>query len=128
MNAMVLAERGIEGEALQKLTTIQGPKLSEVDKTMLAPIGLGVLTMANVEIGQWVRRGMTSEEEEQNKKLEREREKKSGQSEKGQAKAVEVEWTFRGSGVLGNILRTLAIGFVVISSQAPAVSVLLCPS
>ena len=120
---MVLAERGIEGEDLKKLTTIQGPKLSEVDKTMLAPIGLGVLTMANVEIGQWVRRGMTSEKEEQDKKDQREIEKQVGRSEKGKAKAIEVEWTFRGSGVLGNILRSLAIGFVVISSQAPAVSV-----
>lgn len=115
-NAFVLAERGIEGEALQKLTTIQGPTLNEVDKSMYAPIGLGVLTMANVEMGQWVRRGMTSEKEEEQKKIEKEEVKQ------GKGKVVEIERTFGNSGILGNILRSLAIGFVIISSQAPAVS------
>lgn len=101
-----------------KLTTIQGPTLDQVDKTMMAPIGLGVLTMANVEMGQWVRRGMTSEKEEEQRIVQKE------EAKQGKGKVLEIERTFRNSGVLGNILRSLAIGFVVISSQTPAVSFL----
>lgn len=115
---MVLAERGIEGEALLKLTTIQGPTLNEIDKTMMAPIGLGVLTMANVEMGQWVRRGMTSEEEEQQKLM------KKQEAKKEEDKMLELS-TFRKGGRLANILRSLAIGFVIVSSQTPAVSAFL---
>lgn len=115
-NAMVLAERGIEGEALLKLTTIQGPTLNEVDKTMMAPIGLGVLTMANVELGQWIKRGMTSEQEEGEKLTAKDKEKAK------EEKLLELG-SFRKGNRLANILRSLAIGFVIISSQTPAVSV-----
>lgn len=61
-SAKVLLGRGIEGDALAQLTSIRGPTLNETDKTMAGPIGLGLLSMINVELGQWLRRGMMSEE------------------------------------------------------------------
>ncbi|UZJ51934.1 hypothetical protein CBS101457_001254 [Exobasidium rhododendri] len=117
-SAKMLLDRGLEGESLKKLTMMHGPTLSETDKTMLGPIGMGVLTTANVELGQWLRRGMTTEKEEERRHIE----KHEVQAEKGKplSKRIEVNIAPIKANVLGNILRAAAIGFVAVSSQAPA--------
>ena len=119
-SAKILAERGLEGEALKKLTAMPGPTLGDVDKTMLGPLGLGLLTMINVELGQWLRRGMMSEKEEEAAKEEKEKKKQSSSKETGATEKFSLS-PFRGN-IIGNMLRTASIVFVVVSSQAPAVS------
>jgi len=118
--AKMLADRGLEGNVLEKLTMTYGPTLSESDKTMYGPIAMGLLTTANVELGQWLRRGMTSEKEVEEKELEKQEigEKRG----KGSSKKVKIDLAPIRADLLGNILRAAAIGFVVVSSQAPAVS------
>lgn len=119
-SAKILAERGLEGEALKKLTAMPGPTLGDVDKTMLGPLSLGLLTMINVELGQWLRRGMMTEKEEEAAKEEKEKKKRSPSKEAGAAEKFSLS-PFRGN-IIGNMLRTASIVFVVVSSQAPAVS------
>lgn len=143
----VLKARGVEGEALEKLTQVQGPTLREVDKTMSAPIGLGLLTLVNVELGQWLRRGMLSEREN-DKKLEEQYQSQiqaQTSSKKPVYQSFVKQTNARGQQVvheaqqlppeieppkhidlsplraivLGNTLRAGAIVFVVVSSQAP---------
>lgn len=120
-SAKILADRGLEGEILSKLTMLHGPTLTETDKTMFGPILMGILTMANVELGQWLRRGMKSEIQEEKSQLEKHQAQVGGQS-KESSKKIEVNIDPIRTNVLGNILRAAAIGFVAVSSQAPTVS------
>lgn len=119
-NAKALAERGFDADSLRMLTSIQGPTLGDADKSMMGPIGLGMLTMGNVELGQWLRRGMASEKDEEEKALRESKSKSIG----GQ-RVIEVGLAPLRAKVMGNTLRAAAIAFVVVSSQAPAVSPLL---
>lgn len=116
-SAKILQARGIEGEALQKLTMMQGPTLSEVDKTMATPIGLGLLTLINVELGQWLRKpllegpGTSEQPREEVDQLERRR-RKAREQRRGVNALRSV--------VIGNTLRAASIAFIVVASQAPA--------
>lgn len=114
--AKVLQARGIEGEALQKLTQIQGPTLYERDKTMFGPIGLGMLTFVNVELGQWLRKPLI---EAPTARMPKEDETQRD-SEKREAREKKASLASLRSTVLGNTLRAASIAFVVVASQAPA--------
>lgn len=113
-SAKLLAARGIEGEALAQLTKMHGPTLQDVDRTMLGPIGLGIATMANVELGQWLRRGLRGPREGEGHK-------KTGKKTDDGKEIVEVDLGVLRESFMGNTLRVMSIVFVAISSQAPAV-------
>lgn len=123
-SAQTLAQRGFEGDTLAKLTQIQGPTLAEVDKTMLAPISLGVLTMMNVELGQWLRRGMLTEAQADDKAKQASAAQKTHDNSGARAPVATRDIAALRATVLGNTLRAASIIFVVISSQAPAALVI----
>jgi inner membrane protein COX18 len=113
-SAKILQARGIEGEALRKLTIMEGPTLAEVDKTMFSPIGLGMLTLINVELGQWLRKPLFDAGDV---KAPMEEKQMSVQQKETKNKRESLA-NFR-STVIGNTSRTASIAFVVIASQAP---------
>ncbi|PWN37599.1 uncharacterized protein FA14DRAFT_113019, partial [Meira miltonrushii] len=115
--AKILQARGLEGEALQKLTTMQGPTLADRDKTMFGPIGLGMLTLINVELGQWLRKPLIEAPTAQVPKDEDEDERSMKKREARERKASLASLR---SAVMGNVLRAASIAFVVVASQAPA--------
>ena len=115
--AKVLQARGLEGEALQKLTQIQGPTLLDRDKTMFGPIGLGMLTLINVELGQWLREPLLEGPNANVVKIEDRDERSIKKAEERERKASLASMR---AAVLGNTLRAASIAFVVVASQAPA--------
>ena len=100
----ILTDRGVDPEAIARLQGTQGgPTLADRDKTMIGPVGLGMLTLTNVELTSWSRRTLTSVESQP------EREKDAPEEEP------------RRNRIITNALRVLAIGFIPIASQAPGV-------
>ncbi|MCO5584865.1 hypothetical protein L7F22_038797 [Adiantum nelumboides] len=116
--AKVLQARGLEGEALQKLTQMQGPTLADRDKTMFGPIGLGMLTLINVELGQWLRKPLL---EAPTAKATREEDGEDERSiKRKEAREQKASLASLRATVMGNTLRAASIAFVVVASQAPA--------
>lgn len=115
--AKILQARGLEGEALQKLTTMQGPTLADRDKTMFGPIGLGMLTLINVELGQWLRKPLI---EAPTAQIPKDEDEDEGSIRKREARERKDSIASLRAAVMGNVLRAASIAFVVVASQAPA--------
>lgn len=118
--AKLLAARGMEGEALQRLTMPMGPTLSETDRTMMSPVVLGLLMLSNTELTQWLRRA-TGADEAQAKLNAKAKQGEMSAVEKAEFMAEESVEPIK-TKAIGNTLRGLSIMFVIFSSQAPSVS------
>lgn len=98
---------GFDSEAFLTLTTLAHP-----DPTMMLPIFVGLITMANVEASSWV---MNAAEKEQIRQLEEQR------SQMRDAKGNPVR-TIRPASLVKGGMRVLSVVRIIFTAIAPGVS------
>lgn len=114
----------MDTETLNQMKGQNGTSLVEKDSSLIGPVGLGMLTMFNVELGGYMRRlnrEVNQEEEDLVQKSANGNQEGNGEKEKKIEDKVE-EDSLR-SRTVTNVLRAASIGFVPIAMQAPGVSV-----
>lgn len=124
--ARILAEKGMDTETLNQMKGQNGTSLVEKDSSLIGPVGLGMLTMFNVELGGYMRRlnrEVNQEEEGSIQKSANGNGSQQGNGEKEKKIEDKVEEDSLRSRTVTNVLRAASIGFVPIAMQAPGVSV-----